>query len=70
MSDWPEGWYRDEPGQRGSYRAAGGPREAPPTVPSAGDAVQWNRTEALALFNALKNGQAVPSSLLSGTTVG
>ena len=36
MSDWPEGWYRDEPGQRGSYQAAGGPREAPPTVPSAG----------------------------------
>jgi LCP family protein required for cell wall assembly len=36
MSDWPEGWYRDEPGQRGSYQAAGGPHEAPPTVPSAG----------------------------------
>ncbi len=37
---------------------------------NAGDAVQWNSTEALALFNALKNGQAVPSSLLSGTKVG
>jgi LCP family protein required for cell wall assembly len=37
---------------------------------NAGDAVLWNTTEALALFNALKNGQAVPSSLLSGTTVG
>jgi LCP family protein required for cell wall assembly len=36
----------------------------------AGDAVLWNRTEALTLFNALKNGQAIPSSLLSGTTIG
>jgi LCP family protein required for cell wall assembly len=37
---------------------------------SAGDAVQWNSTEALELFDALKNGQAVPKSLLSGTKVG
>jgi LCP family protein required for cell wall assembly len=37
---------------------------------NAGDAVQWNQTEALALFNALKNGQPVPSGLLTGTTVG
>jgi LCP family protein required for cell wall assembly len=37
---------------------------------NAGDAVQWNQTEALALFTALKNGQTVPSSLLSGTKVG
>jgi LCP family protein required for cell wall assembly len=37
---------------------------------NAGDAVLWNRTQALALFNALKNGQAVPPGLLSGTTVG
>jgi len=37
---------------------------------NAGDAVQWNQTEALALFNALKNGQAIPPSLLSGTTIG
>jgi LCP family protein required for cell wall assembly len=37
---------------------------------NAGDAVQWNQTEALALFNALKNGQPVPSGLLSGTKVG
>jgi LCP family protein required for cell wall assembly len=36
----------------------------------AGDSVQWNRSQALALFNDLKNGTAVPSSLLSGTTVG
>jgi LCP family protein required for cell wall assembly len=37
---------------------------------NAGDAVLWNRTQALALFNALKNGQTVPPDLLSGTTVG
>jgi LCP family protein required for cell wall assembly len=37
---------------------------------NAGDSVLWNHTEALQLFNALKNGQTVPSSLLSGTTVG
>jgi LCP family protein required for cell wall assembly len=37
---------------------------------NAGDAVQWNQAEALQLFNALKNGQAVPSGLLSGTKVG
>jgi LCP family protein required for cell wall assembly len=39
-------------------------------TPNAGDAVQWNSTEALALFNALKSGQPVPSGLLSGTKVG
>jgi LCP family protein required for cell wall assembly len=37
---------------------------------SAGDSVLWNRTEALALFNALKNGQTVPPGLLTGTAVG
>jgi len=37
---------------------------------NAGDAVEWNRTQALALFNALKNGQAVPSDLVGGTKVG
>jgi LCP family protein required for cell wall assembly len=37
---------------------------------NAGDAVQWNQSQALALFNALKNGQPVPKGLLSGTTVG
>lgn len=37
---------------------------------SAGDAVQWNRTEALALFNALKEDKAVPASLLTGTKIG
>jgi LCP family protein required for cell wall assembly len=37
---------------------------------NAGDAVLWDQTEALQLFNALKNNQQVPASLLSGTTVG
>jgi LCP family protein required for cell wall assembly len=37
---------------------------------NAGDAVQWNRTQALQLFNALNKNQAVPKGLLSGTTVG
>ncbi len=40
-----------------------------PTV-NAGDAVLWNQSQALQLFNALKNDQQVPASLLSGTTVG
>jgi hypothetical protein len=37
---------------------------------NAGDSVQWNQAEALELFNALKNGQTVPSSLLGGTKLG
>ncbi|MGH3279608.1 MAG: LCP family protein [Trebonia sp.] len=37
---------------------------------SAGDAVLWNRTKALALFNALKAGKPVPAGLLNGTKVG
>jgi LCP family protein required for cell wall assembly len=37
---------------------------------NAGDAVLWNSSRALALFNALKNGQTIPPGLLSGTTVG
>ena len=36
-----------------------------PTV-NAGDAVLWNQSQALQLFNALKNNQQVPASLLSG----
>jgi hypothetical protein len=32
--------------------------------------VLWNRTQAIALFNALQNGQPVPPDLLNGTTVG
>ena len=37
---------------------------------SAGDAVLWNRTQALKLFNALKAGTPVPAGLLTGTQVG
>jgi anionic cell wall polymer biosynthesis LytR-Cps2A-Psr (LCP) family protein len=37
---------------------------------SAGDSVLWDQSQASELFNDLKNGTAVPSSLLSGTTVG
>jgi len=37
---------------------------------NAGDSVEWNSTEALELFNALKAGQPVPKGLLSGTKVG
>jgi LCP family protein required for cell wall assembly len=37
---------------------------------NAGEAVQWNRTQALQLFGALQHNQAVPAGLLSGTKVG
>jgi len=37
---------------------------------NAGDAVLWNRSEALQLFKALQNNQPVPANLLSGTQVG
>jgi anionic cell wall polymer biosynthesis LytR-Cps2A-Psr (LCP) family protein len=37
---------------------------------SAGDAVQWNKTQALELFNALKAGKPVPAGLLTGTKLG
>jgi LCP family protein required for cell wall assembly len=37
---------------------------------SAGDAVLWNRTQALQLFNALQAGKPVPAGLLTGTKVG
>jgi LCP family protein required for cell wall assembly len=36
---------------------------------SAGDAVLWNKTQATELFNALKNGTAIPKGLLTGTTI-
>jgi LCP family protein required for cell wall assembly len=39
-------------------------------TPNAGEAVKWNHTQAVQLFNALQNNQAVPKGLLSGTTVG
>jgi LCP family protein required for cell wall assembly len=37
---------------------------------NAGDAVLWNRTQALELFNDLAAGKAVPASLITGTKVG
>jgi anionic cell wall polymer biosynthesis LytR-Cps2A-Psr (LCP) family protein len=37
---------------------------------SDGDAVQWNQSEALQLFDALQKNKPVPSGLLTGTTVG
>jgi LCP family protein required for cell wall assembly len=37
---------------------------------SAGDSVEWNRPQALELFNALQQGKPVPAGLLSGTQVG
>jgi LCP family protein required for cell wall assembly len=37
---------------------------------SAGDSVEWDQTQALELFNALKADKAVPAGLLTGTQVG
>jgi LCP family protein required for cell wall assembly len=37
---------------------------------SAGEAVLWNKAQALQLFNALQAGKPVPAGLLSGTKVG
>jgi LCP family protein required for cell wall assembly len=37
---------------------------------NAGDAVLWDRSKALQLFDDLKNNQPVPADLLNGTTVG
>ena len=37
---------------------------------SAGDSVLWNKTQASALFNALKNDSAIPKGVLGGTKVG
>jgi LCP family protein required for cell wall assembly len=37
---------------------------------SAGDSVLWNKAQAAELFNALKNGSAIPKGLLGGTTIG
>jgi len=39
-------------------------------VTDVGDALVWNRAQALALFNALRDNNAVPSGLLTGTKVG
>jgi hypothetical protein len=37
---------------------------------NAGEAVEWNRTEALQMFDALQKDQPVPAGLLAGTQVG
>ena len=37
---------------------------------NAGDTVLWNQSQALQMFNALKNNQPVPANLLGGTTTG
>jgi LCP family protein required for cell wall assembly len=37
---------------------------------NAGDSVLWNKTKATELFNALKNGSAIPKGLLGGTAIG
>ena len=37
---------------------------------SAGDAVLWDKTQALELFNDLKAGKPVPAALLTGTKLG
>jgi hypothetical protein len=37
---------------------------------SAGDSVLWNKTQATELFDALKNGSAIPKGLLGGTAIG
>jgi LCP family protein required for cell wall assembly len=39
-------------------------------TPNAGEAVLWNRSQALELFGALQQGKPVPAGLLSGTKVG
>jgi LCP family protein required for cell wall assembly len=39
-------------------------------TPNAGDAVKWDRTQALELFNDLAQDKPVPASLVSGTKVG
>ena len=37
---------------------------------SAGEAVLWNKSQALQLFNALQAGKPVPAGLLSGPKAG
>ncbi len=37
---------------------------------AVGDVLIWNRTQALRMFNAMKNGQPVPKSLITGSKVG
>jgi hypothetical protein len=35
-----------------------------------GDVLVWNHTQALRMFNAMRNGQPVPKSLITGSKVG
>jgi LCP family protein required for cell wall assembly len=37
---------------------------------AVGDVLVWDHTQALRMFNAMKNGQPVPKSLITGSTVG
>jgi hypothetical protein len=37
---------------------------------AVGDVLVWNHTQALRMFNAMKNGQPVPKSLITGSKVG
>ena len=37
---------------------------------SAGDSVLWSSSQATQLFTALQDGQAVPPSLITGSTLG
>ena len=37
---------------------------------AAGDVLIWNHTQALRMFDAMKNGQPVPKSLITGSKVG
>ncbi|HEX6452038.1 MAG TPA: LCP family protein [Trebonia sp.] len=46
------------------------PISNPAYFTSAGEAVEWNQSEALQLFNALQKDQPVPAALLKGTQVG
>ncbi|SDL31571.1 cell envelope-related function transcriptional attenuator common domain-containing protein [Nonomuraea maritima] len=37
-------------------------------IPGGGTAIKWDRTKALAIFNALKDDKPVPQNILDGTT--
>ncbi|MBO0801474.1 MAG: LCP family protein [Nocardiopsaceae bacterium] len=54
----------------GSPQTGTVPIANPDYVTSVGDAVEWNRSQALQLFHALKDDKPVPSGLLQGTKVG
>ena len=67
----PEWAVRTEPHPRFYTDTTGTVPIADAALPTnAGQAVEWNRTEALQLFRALQANKAVPAGLLSGTSVG